>query len=131
MYLFDASAILNLVKRGRLDVFLKGFTLDLATYEVTSAVWKECYLLGKIKPETANKLIELLSKLFTILDIYTIKGSEREVLGLALREGITVYDASYVHIAAKHKLTLITDDEKLAKTASKYTSTASTTEITL
>lgn len=131
MYLFDASAILNLIKRGKLYVFLNGSTLDLAVYEVINAVWKECYILRKIKQETALKLIELSSTLFTALNIYTIKGYEREVLDLALKEGITAYDASYIYIATANKLTLVTDDNKLAEIANKYTNTVSTAKIAL
>ena len=32
-FFFDASAILNMVKRGHLKPFLAGATLDLARYE--------------------------------------------------------------------------------------------------
>ena len=39
-YLYDASAILNVVKKGKLRVFLEGCTLDLAIYEVANAVFR-------------------------------------------------------------------------------------------
>ncbi|MEM3974717.1 MAG: DNA-binding protein, partial [Ignisphaera sp.] len=83
MYLYDASAILNLVKRGELRVFLGGHTLDLAIYEVANAVWKECYLLGKIKIETAYKVIELISGIFNVLNLHSVKGFEKEVMDIA------------------------------------------------
>ncbi|MEM4752797.1 MAG: type II toxin-antitoxin system VapC family toxin [Sulfolobales archaeon] len=128
-YLYDASAILNVVKRGKLRVFLGGCTLDLAIYEVANAVWKEYYLLKKIKIETAYKLIELLSKIFNILDLHTIKGFEKEVMDIAVKEGVTVYDASYIYIATKNKLTLVTDDRKLMDVARKYVDVVTTNEI--
>ncbi|MEM0044320.1 MAG: type II toxin-antitoxin system VapC family toxin [Sulfolobales archaeon] len=129
MYLYDASAIFNLVKRGELRVFLGGHTLDLAIYEVANAVWKECYLLKKIKIETAYRLIELLSKVFDIIDLHTIKGFEKEVMDIAVKEGVTIYDASYIYIAMRDKLTLATDDRKLMDIARKYVSVATTSEI--
>lgn len=130
MYLYDASAILNLVEKGKLKAFLRGSTLDFAVYETINAVWKECYLLQKIKIETAHKLIELLSNVFSTLDLLTVRGFEREVIGIALDEGVTFYDASYVFISAQNKLTLVTDDKKLASVAKKYADTITTTEIT-
>ncbi|MEM0458007.1 MAG: type II toxin-antitoxin system VapC family toxin [Sulfolobales archaeon] len=129
MYLYDASAIFNLVKRGELRVFLGGHTLDLAIYEVANAVWKECYLLKKIKIETAYRLIELLSKVFDIIDLHTIKGFEKEVMDIAVKEGVTIYDASYIYTAMRDKLTLATDDRKLMDIARKYVSVATTSEI--
>ncbi|MEM2589814.1 MAG: type II toxin-antitoxin system VapC family toxin [Zestosphaera sp.] len=128
-YLYDASAILNVVKKGKLRVFLEGCTLDLAIYEVTNAVWREYYLLKKIKIETAYKLIELLSKVFDILDLFTIKGFEKEVVDIAVKEGVTIYDASYIYITAKNKLTLVTDDRELVDVARKYVNLVTTNEI--
>lgn len=114
-----------------MKVFVKGCTIDLAIYEAINAVWKECCILKRIRVEVAYKLIELLSKIFNILDLYTIRGCERDVLEIAVKEGITVYDASYIYIAVRDKLTLVTDDKKLIDTAKKYVSVATTTQITI
>ncbi|MEM4514414.1 MAG: type II toxin-antitoxin system VapC family toxin [Ignisphaera sp.] len=130
MYLYDASAILNLVKKGELRVLLGGHTLDLAIYEIVNAVWKEYHLLKKIRIESIYKLIELLSKIFNILDLQTIRGFEKEVMDIAVKEGITIYDASYIYIAMKNNLTLVTDDRKLANIAKKYINIATTSDIT-
>ncbi|MEM0050350.1 MAG: type II toxin-antitoxin system VapC family toxin [Candidatus Bathyarchaeia archaeon] len=129
MYLYDASAILNHVKRGELRVFLGGHTLDLAIYEVANAVWKECYLLGKIKIETAYKVIELISGIFNVLNLHSVKGFEKEVMDIAVKEGVTFYDASYMYIAMRNKLTLVTDDRKLMSVARKYVNVVTTSEI--
>ncbi|MEM4584651.1 MAG: type II toxin-antitoxin system VapC family toxin [Ignisphaera sp.] len=130
MYLYDANAILNLVKRGELRVLLGGHTLDLAIYETANAIWKEYHLLKKIRIETVYKLIELLSKIFNILDLHTIRGFEKDVMDIAVREGITIYDASYIYIAMKNNLTLVTDDRKLMNIAKKYVNIATTSDIT-
>ena len=130
MYLYDASAILNLVKRGELRVFLGGHTLDLAIYEVANAVWKECCLLGKIKIERAYKVIELVSRIFDVLNLHSVKGFEKEVMDIAVKEGVTFYDASYMYMAMRNKLTLVTDDRKLMSVAGKYVNVVTTGEIT-
>ncbi|MEM2214682.1 MAG: type II toxin-antitoxin system VapC family toxin [Candidatus Nezhaarchaeales archaeon] len=129
MYLFDASAIMNLVKRGRFKAFAKGATLDLAAYETINAVWKECLLLKRVRVETAYKWVKLLSKVFSVLELKNIRGLEEEVFNLAVREGVTVYDASYLYIAMTDKLTLVTDDSKLIDIARKHVSTISTSEL--
>ena len=48
MYIFDASAIVNLIKRGLTSPFTDGPTLDLAIYECLNVVWKEYKLLKKL-----------------------------------------------------------------------------------
>ena len=37
------------------------------------------------------------------------KGLERDILRIAVSKGITAYDASYIALAAKHGLTLVTE----------------------
>ena len=48
---------------------------------------------------------------------------------LALKEGLTVYDASYLYMAIKDKLTLVTDDYRLKKKASQHVRVLSTREL--
>jgi len=57
MYLFDASVIINLVKRAYLKPFSNGVTLDLAIYESINVVCKEYSLLHRLDDETARKLL--------------------------------------------------------------------------
>ena len=44
----------------------------------------------------------------------------QEILKIAVKENITFYDATYLYMAMKNSLTLVTDDEKLYITAKKY-----------
>ncbi len=129
MYLFDASSIVNLVKRGILRVLGQGSTIDLARYEALNAVWKEYSLLKQIDRETMLEFADILSKIFDIIRIENIQGNEREVIELATREKLTIYDASYLLLAIKKNLVLITDDEKLKRKASKYVKVRKTQEI--
>ena len=120
MYVFDASAMVNLVKRGTVTPLGDGVTLDLALYECLNAVWKEHALLGRLDRETALELADIIAGVFRVVKTVTIKGSEKEVLELAAKEKLTAYDASYLYTAAKRGLALVTDDEKLREKASKY-----------
>jgi predicted nucleic acid-binding protein len=129
MYLFDASSIINLVKRAYLKPFARGVTLDLAIYESINAVWKECFLLHRLDEETARKLLSILKEVFDIIAIASIRGSEVEIFGFAVKEGLTVYDAAYLYYAVKNKLTLITDDRKLLVKAKQYVESMSTSEL--
>ncbi len=129
MYLFDASSIVNLVKRGILRVLGQGSTIDLARYEALNAVWKEYLLLKQIDRETMLEFADILSKIFDIIRIENIQGNEREVIELAAREKLTIYDASYLLLAIKKNLILVTDDEELKRKASKYVKVRKTQEI--
>ena len=44
----------------------------------------------------------------------------QEILKIAVKENITFYDATYLYMAMKNSLTLVTDDEKLYITANEY-----------
>jgi len=128
-YLFDASSIINLIKRGITNIFAEGKTLDLALYESMNAIWKEFALLKRIDEETALRYIEILSLVFKVLEIDSIEGEEIEVFKLASREGLTAYDASYLYIAIKGRLALVTDDRKLRNKASHYVRVLTTKEL--
>jgi len=119
VYLFDASAIVNLIKKGFMKAFIKGFSLNLALYETMNAIWKE-HKLGRIDEKTAFEYIEVLTMAFKLFEILSIGGYEKEVFKLAVKEELTIYDASYLFLAIKNKLMLVTDDEKLKNKSLKY-----------
>jgi predicted nucleic acid-binding protein len=120
MKFFDASAILNLIKRGNFRAFLDGITLDLALYECLNAIWKEFFLLKNIDGETALEFAKIVGEVFATIQVVSAGGFENEILEFASKNGITAYDASYVVMAIKKEATFVTDDEKLRKIASNY-----------
>ena len=69
----------------------------------------------RIKREIGVKLVKVLAKSLALIEKYTISGLEVKVLELALKEGLTIYDAAYLSIALEKGLILVTDDEKLRK----------------
>ncbi len=118
-YLFDASAIVNLIKKR-----------FLAFYECLNAIWREFTKLKQIDKTTALQYIETLILAFRILKIDSIKGEEaKEVFELASKEDLTIYDASYLYAAIRDELTLVTDDQQLRNRASRYVKTLSTEEL--
>ncbi|NPA99931.1 MAG: type II toxin-antitoxin system VapC family toxin [Crenarchaeota archaeon] len=119
-YVFDASAIINLLRKNVLSPFLHGATLDLALYETLNALWKEYKLLKKIDEETLNDFVNILCKIFKILELYSIRGFERQILDIACKEKITIYDAAYLVLAISKNAILITDDGELARVAERY-----------
>lgn len=128
-YLFDASSIVNLVKRGVTKILAEGKTLDLAYYESLNAIWKEHALLRRIDEETALEYSETLSPVFKALEVDNIEDEEIKVFKLASKEGLTIYDASYLHIAIRDNLTLVTDDYKLKNKASQHIKVLTTKEL--
>jgi predicted nucleic acid-binding protein len=129
VYLFDASAIINLVKKGYLKPLAEGVTLDLTVYEVLNAIWKEHYLLRRLNEETVGELLSILGKVFEVITLASIRGEEARVFELAVKEGLTIYDAAYLHYALRNKLVLVTDDRQLMEKAKQYLETMSTREL--
>ena len=125
MYLFDASPIVNLVKRGLVKPFADG----VALYEPLNAIWKEYQLLKKIDKDTVLLFLDVVSSVFNVIKVLSIRGLEREVFNLALREDLTVYDASYLYATMKNKYMLVTDDQKLKSKALKYVEVISSREL--
>lgn len=129
-YLFDASSIANLVKKGLVRPLADGVTMDLALYESLNAVWKEYKLLGRIDERAASEYVDIISEIFKAVEAWSARGLEGEIFNLASKEGLTVYDASYLYAAVKGRLTLVTDDQNLRDKASRYVTAIATKDLT-
>ena len=66
-----------------------------------------------LQKRQTEKTAELLLDSFLNMGIHFEKVDEKEVLRLALKKGITTYDASYVWLAKSQNIGLLTLDEKL------------------
>lgn len=135
MLLFDASSLANLIKKGKLDPFREGATLDLAIYEAANAVLKEALLLKRVSEETAVKWLKVIGGVLDAIPVYSLKSvgslpeALREVYSLATLEKLTVYDAAYLYAAMRLGATLVTDDRKLLEVGRKYVQVASSSEL--
>ena len=136
-YLLDASALIPLVTRRGKQLIIEAcrenlVTTDLALYEACNTLWKLATLLKTIPIEDAVNVAITLKDLavrnviqpadFTKLDF-------SQTLMTAHKERLTFYDASYITTAQSTEAILVTEDEKLRKTAKKFVKTITYTEL--
>lgn len=127
MELLDASAIINLaIQSGEeaADFLRARATLDLAFYESGNAVWKLCAVQKKMAYEQAKSLVETIARLIAKMQtVPFVELRPSEVMTFALDERLSYYDAAYVFVGKSRNLVLVTDDDRLAKAASKHIQT--------
>ena len=121
-YLFDASAILNLVRRlgeRSLKILRGNYILTLTIYEVGNVLWRETKLLKKLTTDEAEEIMKAVIALTKFMQIVEPE-DPIEILRISNRIEATFYDTAYVVVALRRDLTLVTDDEKLAAKIEKY-----------
>ncbi|MFQ6077132.1 MAG: type II toxin-antitoxin system VapC family toxin [Candidatus Bathyarchaeia archaeon] len=122
--LFDASGVFGLVREllGEApDLFWGNSTISLAYYEVGNALWRECFLLNRIVPEEASKLLKSMFSMLRTMDVTPLEDESlgKTILDTAGKLNITYYDAAYLTEAQRSDKVLVTDDEELARAAEK------------
>ncbi|MEM2995372.1 MAG: type II toxin-antitoxin system VapC family toxin [Candidatus Bathyarchaeia archaeon] len=128
MSLFDASAIINLCGEKKLDKLLEGWTINLAFYELGNAVWKQVHIYRAFSNSEANTILDSLTEVFMKLK-KPEKENVLEILKIAVREGLTYYDAAYIQASIENGLTLVTDDEELHRVSKKYVKVITSDEL--
>ena len=128
--LYDTSALLNLILKGSgsLSVLQEQAVLDLTIYELGNSIWKISYLQKKISKEEACSLLEVCLTVRTNMKVMNIQDMEEEVKELSADTGLSFYDSSYLALAKRHNLVLVTDDKKLARAATDRKIKTSTSE---
>jgi predicted nucleic acid-binding protein len=63
------------------------------------------------------------------MDALDVEGLEEEIFKAAVKLELTAYDASYVVLAQKHGLILVSEDEKLRSTAQRAVKSISVEEL--
>jgi predicted nucleic acid-binding protein len=127
-YLFDSSAIINLSSEKKAETLLKGVTLSLAFYEVGNAIWKQVHLKRSLTKEEGSKALTALANLLKQMKEASVK-YEAAALIIAVEEGLTYYDASYIQAAIDNDSILVTDDPELLSKAKRYVETQASAEI--
>ncbi|HJT09686.1 MAG TPA: type II toxin-antitoxin system VapC family toxin [Candidatus Nitrosotalea sp.] len=130
--LFDTSSLLNVVRNKNsqsIKILNVQYILGLTLYEVLNVIWKLSYREKKITLEQASTLLDSILLLIQRMKIVDINGLERRVQELAIQEGLTAYDASYLAVAEKLDLVLVTDDRELERVARKYVKVMKTTDL--
>ncbi len=124
-YLLDASALLPLLSRFGKKLIATAererlASTDLAIYEACNVLWKLSALKGVISDEEATATSALLHELtkrdvFPLVSILQLELAETQ--RYANKEKLTFYDASYVMAAKLENSMLVTEDDKLRKSA--------------
>jgi len=127
-YLYDSSAIINLCGEGKTERLLEGWTLNLAIYELGNAVWKQARIHRRITLEEAYLILDTLTEVFRRLRKPEDEAPLR-TLEMAVREGLTYYDAAYISAAIEKGLILVTDDERLYEVGRRYVKTLKSDEL--
>jgi predicted nucleic acid-binding protein len=119
MILFDASAMINLFRDGRVQVLLQGCTIDLAAYELGSAVRRYVKVEKTLANSDGVELLKALQNVMSAMENVQIM-SLVPVLENAIKENLSFYDASYLTAATEGGYRLVADDEGLLQAARKY-----------
>jgi len=118
-FLFDTSSVIYALKIRGLKMLYDNYLQWLTVYEVINALWKEAILTRAISPQEASEIIKLFAKTLEFMKILSPHPYEDEILSTARELNITAYDASYIVVAEKNGLTLVTEDKKLRTKAEK------------
>jgi len=121
-YLFDASALLNLVRRlgeESLKILEENYILTLTIYEIGNALWRETRLLRRLTIDEAEEVMRAIITLIKFMQV-TEPQDPIEVLRISNEIETTFYDAAYVITALRRGLILVTDDRRLAARIERY-----------
>jgi len=134
--LLDANSLLLLIRSNeearavKSPIIEDSKILDLTLYELGNGIWKESELIKSLSPDEAEKLANDVSLVLSNLDKLTVTAAEfPAVLSIAKSERKTFYDSSYIYVAKREKMTLVTEDQNLSKIARKHVHTVSISEI--
>ena len=89
-------------------------TLDLAAYEVGSAVWRRVRR-GELSMEEGNVVVSTLLSLLETFEVFSYREVAADAFRLAVDASITVYDAAYVVLAKRLDARLLTLDGELLR----------------
>jgi predicted nucleic acid-binding protein len=132
--LFDANSLLLVIRSEEearsASIIEDSNILDLTTYEIGNSVWNELELLKFLSAEESKSLKENIGSVLSRMQKLFVGPIEfSEVLEIARAEKKTFYDSSYIYVAKRDNLTLVTEDRKLFKTAEKYVPAKSVHEL--
>jgi len=124
---FDSSSIYTLLTKGKIEPLGGNYTVFLAKFELGNIVWKEVFLHKRITREEGLRLLFFISKVLNTMNLEDVNCIEAEEI--AIDFGITFYDASYVWLARKLDLPLVSEDNRLRKALGKKLEVLSVDEI--
>lgn len=126
--LLDASSVVELLigESGNgvpTAVLFDEHILDLTFYGAGNALWKLAVARDELSAASLQDAMALLASLQREAAVETVIGPELpDVSQTARNEGLTFYDAAYLHVARRNSLELITEDSALRDAAEQYVS---------
>ena len=127
--LFDASSLIYALKLRKVETLYDNYIQWLTIYEVINALWKEAILTENISVKDATDIINAFCSVIDLMKLLTPHPHEQKIFTIAKELKITTYDASYIFLAKKHNLLLVTEDKKLKERAKSLVNTANLSEI--
>jgi len=127
--LFDASSLIYALKLRNLKLLYDNYTQWLAVYEVINALWKEASLIGSISFQEALKLVKIFTEVVEFMKVLSPHPYESDILTMANKLKVSVYDASCVVLAREKGLLLVTEDDRLRIKAKSLVKTISLNDI--
>ncbi len=123
--LFDTSSLVYALKLRNLSILHDNYIQWLTIYEIINALWKEVCLTKSISINDAYNIVSIFSNTIDFMKLLSPHSHEYEILTIAKELEVTAYDASYIVLAKKHKLSLVTEDEELKAKANNLVKTIS------
>jgi predicted nucleic acid-binding protein len=127
MNLFDSSAIFNLFLQGKYDTLVVGATIPLARYEIGNVIWKNYKIRKRISKKEAIESGNVLFELINSMEM--VDPPLSSAMRIAMEEGITFYDSSYVAAAVESGYDFITDHTKLREAAGSKVRTMGSSDL--
>ena len=123
--LFDASALVDLVldiapDGVNIEVVYGHHVLDLTMYEASNALWKTGVANDALTDDELREAVGILNRLHR--EVTFERATEtglRPTMRTARETGTTFYDASYLTVAERNDLALITEDRPQRQAATQ------------
>jgi predicted nucleic acid-binding protein len=120
VFVVDASLVVkwfvpevhSVAARKWLDASHDYIAPDLVFPEAGNAIWKKVRR-GELTPEDAQSLVNDLSAVG--VEAVSMRALVSDAHALAVRAGITVYDATYLTLAVRLETQVITGDDRFAR----------------
>lgn len=117
-YLIDASSLFKLLSSVSLDgqdLLENSSITDLTIFEIGNVLWKRKDSVIKEMPlEKVIALSQVIGNILREVAIFPIIATEiPNILAVAMNRKTTFYDASYIHVCNREKLSLISEDVDL------------------
>lgn len=121
--LFDASALVDVIlgeggKALNIGVVFNETLLDLTMYEASNALWKIAVAQDLLSDDELQEAVDILERLNHEVRVERAAETElQQTMRVARRDGLSFYDASYLTVAERDGLSLVTEDGALRDAA--------------